>query len=103
MRCAKLISRNSGSTEEEIDGQDREYTICFRMPNAGQYYASLMVHPFQGWICDWTGSVFDSYILHSCTADSPFIPLNFLLPLWVIYESDEEDGIADRIGKGIYQ
>lgn len=49
-RRAELSPRNSGSTEQKMNSQNQNYTICIRMPNISNYYISLTKDPFREFI-----------------------------------------------------
>lgn len=86
------FSASSGqTTEERMNNDDRELTICFKMPDNGHYYIALTVHAFSDHICEWIGKVHDCFILHSSSLDTPFRKFENTTPFPVIFESDEED------------
>lgn len=87
------FSASSGkSVEKKMNNEDREFTICFQMPDNGHYYIALTVHAFSDYICEWIGRVHDCYILHSSSLDMPFQKFKNTNPFPVLFESDEEDG-----------
>lgn len=73
------------------------------MPDNSHYYTSLTVHIFRNFICDWTRSVRDCYILISQTVDSLSLSFDSSLSLAVIYDIDEEQDVVELVVTKIYQ
>lgn len=90
--CVETGVAQGVTIEERLKNNSRVHTICFKMPDTGQYYIALTLYAFKEFLCEWMGNVNDCYILHSRSLNDPFVPFQSEYPLETIYESDEEQG-----------
>lgn len=65
-------------------------TIAFRFSENVYNHISLNVHTFQDFVSSWLGSVYDYYIIYSCTFRDKFVPFDDDSLLMLIKDNDED-------------
>lgn len=67
------FSANSGQNiEKRMNNEDREPTICFKVPDNGQYYIVLTMHKCIDYTCEYIEGVHDCYITCFRLLDTAF-------------------------------